>query len=72
MNSLFKKLYKASGELYIHRRTRHTIKVSADRLKAVHSAWTVAGPVPEYHEHMKFKLRRDWPTLADALDKACE
>lgn len=69
MKRTLKKLYKGAEELYIHRRTRAAMKVAADRLKAIHSAWTDAGPVPDYHEHMKYKLRRDWPALAEALDK---
>lgn len=72
MHRVVKKLYKAAGELYIHRRTRGSIKDAAVRLEAVQDAWTDAGPVPDYHEHMQYKLRRDWPTLADALDKACK
>lgn len=70
MERMIKRLRKAAGELYIHRRTRHTIGWSADQLEAILDAWNDAGPMPDYHEHMKFKLRRDWPTLADALDEA--
>ena len=70
MNRLVAKLRKASEEMYIHRRTRHTLRASADHLKAIQDAWVDAGPVPEYHEHMQNKLRRDWPTLANALDEA--
>lgn len=70
MKSLLKKLYAASEDLYIYRKTRGDIRNAAKRLEAIQSAWLDAGPVPEYHEHMKYKLRRDWPTLADALDEA--
>lgn len=70
MERLLKRLRKHAGELYIHRRTRRTIEVAADHLEAITGAWTNAGPMPDYHEHMKNKLRRDWPTLADALDEA--
>lgn len=70
MNRLVAKLRKASEELYIHRRTRHTLRVSAGHLEALQGAWVDAGPVPEYHEAMKEKLRAEWPTLANALDEA--
>lgn len=70
MERLLKRLRKASEELYIHRRTRAAIRDSTGRLEAIQAAWLDAGPVPDYHEHMKFKLRRDWPALADALDEA--
>lgn len=70
MNSLLKRLRKASGELYIHRRTRSAIDNAVGRLESVQSAWLDAGSVPDYHEHMKNKLRREWPTLADTLDEA--
>ena len=37
-------------------------------VQKVFDAWEVPGPSPGYHEHMKGKLRREWPTLAAALD----
>jgi hypothetical protein len=70
MQSLLKRLRKASDDLYIFRKTRSDIRSAEARLSAIHSAWNDAGPVPDYHEHMKNKLRRDWPTLAGALDEA--
>lgn len=70
MQSLLKRLRKASEDLYIHRKTRGDIRSAEARLAAIHSAWTDAGPMPDYHEHMKTKLRRDWPVLANALDEA--
>lgn len=70
MQSLLKRLRKASEDLYIHRKTRGDIRSAEARLAAIHSAWTDAGPMPDYHEHMKTKLRREWPTLGDALDQA--
>lgn len=69
---LIKELRKAATDLYIYRRTRNTISASADRLEAIMKAWTDAGAVPDYHEHMKNKLRRDWPALAEALDKLAD
>ena len=39
-----------------------------DPVQAVIDAWTVEGPVPEYHRAAQDRLRRDWPVLADALD----
>lgn len=70
MKSLLKRLHKASDDLYIYRKTRSDIRNAARRLEAIQAAWLDAGPVPEYHEHMKYKLRRDWPVLAKALDDA--
>jgi hypothetical protein len=65
-----KKLREASEDLYIYRKTRSVIRSAATRLEAVESAWLDAGEQTAYHEHMKNKLRRDWPTLATALDEA--
>lgn len=70
MQSLLKRLRKASDDLYIHRKTRGDIRSAEARLAAIHSAWMDAGPMPDYHEHMKAKLRRDWPVLGKALDEA--
>lgn len=70
MNSLLKRLRKASGDLYIYRKTRGDISNAEARLAVIQNAWVDAGPMPDYHEHMKNKLRHDWPTLADALDEA--
>ena len=35
---------------------------------AVVSAWTNAGPVPAFHLKHQTRLRREWPTLANAID----
>ncbi|WGH21412.1 hypothetical protein SEA_EMOTION_63 [Arthrobacter phage Emotion] len=32
------------------------------------SAWAVPGPVPRYHRRAQERLRKEWPTLAHALD----
>lgn len=72
MERLLKRLRKAAGELYIHRRTRGAIGDAVGRLEGIQAAWLDEGPVPAYHEHMQFKLRRDWPSLANALDEACK
>lgn len=37
-------------------------------VQAVIDAWTVPGPVPNYHYYMQEKLRREWPILTKALD----
>lgn len=70
MQSLLKRLRKASEDLYIHRTTRRDISNAEARLAVIQNAWVDAGPQPDYHAHMQDKLRRDWPTLADALDEA--
>lgn len=41
----------------------------SDRARAVMNAWTDPGPVPRFHEEWQDRLRRHWPTLADALDR---
>lgn len=69
MRNTIKGLRKGAEELYIHRRMRGRMKVAAEYIEAVDNAWNDAGPVPEFHEAQKAKLRRSWPTLADALDK---
>jgi hypothetical protein len=38
------------------------------QVKRVSDAWRVEGPNPGYHKHHQAKLRREWPTLATALD----
>jgi hypothetical protein len=43
----------------------------SDRVRAVIAAWTVPGPVPDYHRRMQNKLRQGWPALANALDALC-
>lgn len=37
-------------------------------VERVLKAWTDPGPVPAYHRVAQDALRRDWPTLAAALD----
>lgn len=39
-------------------------------VQAVLNAWTNAGPQPDQQRAAMAKLRREWPTLADALDAA--
>ena len=38
---------------------------------AVKKAWMVEGPVPNYHRHMQERLRQEWTTLGEALDRMC-
>lgn len=40
----------------------------AAALDALDAAITVPGPVPEYHEKIMAKHRREWPTLWAAID----
>jgi hypothetical protein len=37
-------------------------------IEAVIYAWTIEGQHPPTHNAAKEKLRREWPTLANALD----
>lgn len=32
-------------------------------------AWVNAGPHPEYHAAVKERLRQDWPTLYEIIDR---
>jgi hypothetical protein len=41
-------------------------------LDDVVSAWTVPGPHPQYHETAKARLRWDWSTLANAVERAAK
>lgn len=41
-------------------------------VERVIDAWVIKGPVPAYHDKIKNKLRREWPTLAKALDELTE
>lgn len=41
-------------------------------MNKVLAAWTVEGPCPEFHREAQDRLRRDWPTLANALDEAAK
>lgn len=36
---------------------------------AVVRAWVVEGPSPSYHREKKAQLRREWPSLADAVEQ---
>ena len=38
---------------------------AADR---VVDAWVIAGPRPDYHTAQQQRLRREWPTLAAAVE----
>lgn len=38
-------------------------------VRAVIEAWTNEGPYPAYHREHQRELRREWPTLAKALDR---
>lgn len=48
------------------------ILARGDSMNDVIKAWTDPGPVPAYHYAMQDKLRREWPALAGALDRASE
>lgn len=39
-------------------------------LGVIQDAWNVPGPAPAVHRAAQERLRREWPTLANALDKA--
>ena len=39
-----------------------------DKVQAVIDAWTIEGPLPEFHYRIKRRVRREWPTLGRALD----
>lgn len=43
--------------------------MSNDPVQDVKDAWTEAGPVPLYHEAKQDQLRREWPTLAESLER---
>jgi len=32
-------------------------------------AWVYEGPYPEYHRQAVWRLRKEWPALANSLDK---
>lgn len=40
-----------------------------DLLLEIAKAWNDAGPVPEYHAMMQARLKYEWPTLADAVER---
>lgn len=39
-------------------------------LERIKDAWNDSGIAPGYHQKMQNKLRREWPVLAAALDRA--
>ena len=41
---------------------------AARRLAAIQEAWTIPGRMPPYHAYMQELVRRDWPTLAQAIE----
>jgi hypothetical protein len=51
-----------------------TYEDEVERLKGlldpIIKAFTVQGPVPAYHEHIKRGLKKEWPVLYRALEQA--
>lgn len=51
-----------------------TYEDDVERLKElldpIVKAFTVQGPVPAYHEYVKNGLKKEWPTLYRAIDRA--
>ena len=43
-------------------------EMNAD-VEAVVRAWTEAGPRPDLHRRAQRRLRKDWPTLAAAIER---
>lgn len=43
---------------------------AARRLAAIQEAWTIPGRMPPYHAYMQELVRRDWPTLAQAIEQS--
>lgn len=43
--------------------------MSPETVVNVWRAWNVPGTHPDYHRRAQQKLRKDWPTLANALDQ---
>lgn len=41
---------------------------AARRLAAIQEAWVNPGPMPSIHRSEQSRLRRDWPTLARAIE----
>lgn len=65
----------AEKDLYIHKNQRGLMEQAAGELERhapIIGAWVDEGPAPGYHREMQEKIRREWPTLADALDRATE
>lgn len=55
------------------RRDRHNVGWWTDvQAIDVIEAWTNPGPKPKIHEDAKRRLRKDWPRLADTLDRLAE
>lgn len=40
------------------------------KLAAIDAAWNNDGPVPTFHRHWQSRLRHEWPTLANAIERA--
>lgn len=43
---------------------------AARRLAEIQEAWTIPGRMPPYHAYMQELVRRDWPTLAQAIERS--
>lgn len=43
---------------------------AARRLAEIQEAWNIPGRMPPYHAHMQELVRRDWPTLAQAIERS--
>ena len=43
---------------------------AARRLAEIQEAWTTPGRMPPYHAYMQELVRRDWPTLAQAIERS--
>ena len=43
---------------------------AARRLAEIQEAWTIPGRMPPYHAYMQELVRRDWPTLAQAIEQS--
>lgn len=43
---------------------------AARRLAEIQEAWTIPGRMPPYHAYMQELVRRDWPTLARAIERS--
>ena len=42
--------------------------VNINAIQRVIDAWEIEGPAPFVHNYAKGKLRREWPTLAEAME----
>lgn len=50
----------------------HPEKIQFEDAKKVAKAWVEPGSHPDFHFDMMVKLRKDWPVLAQALDKLAQ